>query len=247
MKWFSRIKKLSKQQIVILCKAGLLGLFFAMVFYNSWLGIFILFPCLPVYQKREKEKLWQRRQKKLRGEFLEFLKLIIHGLEVGYSIEHCLEQVCIDYEREAEQEKSLIVPELLEMQRKLQMNIPVHEILKAFAERTELPEADSFTQIIEIARRSGGNLQSILKRTVNTMLEKEKILEEIETMISGKKIEQRVMSVMPVGILLYMKITSGNYMKPLYGNLFGIAIATIGLFLTLFAIIWSEKIVDISI
>jgi tight adherence protein B len=30
------------------------------------------------------------------------------------------------------------------------------------------------------------------------------------------------MSVMPIGILLYMKIGTGEFMAPLYGNMFGV-------------------------
>lgn len=247
MKKFKKIKRITKQQYFIFGKAMLLSIFFSFVFYQSPLGVLILLPCLPVYQKREKEKLWQRRQKKLREEFLQVLKLIIHSLEAGYSMEHCLEQACVDYAKEVENDSSVILPELQEMQRKLQMNVPVHEIIKTFAKRTQLSEANSFAQIIEIARKSGGNLPAILKRTVNTMLEKEKTLEEIETMVRGKKMEQKIMSMMPVGILLYMKMTSGSYMKPLYHNVLGIIVATIGLFLSLLAIVWSEKIVNISV
>lgn len=245
--YLSKRKKLHQQQIVILCKAVIIGCFLAMVFYNSLMGIFFLLPCLPVYIKREKKRLYQKRQQQLKEEFLEVLKLIIHGLEAGYSLEHCFEQAYVDYQKMVEDKKSMMLPELKEFQKKLQVNVSVNAIVKEFAVKSELQEAENFAQIIEIARKSGGNLPAVLKRTVCTMLEKERVQEEIETMLSGKRMEQKVMTAMPVGILLYMRFTSGDYMAPLYGNPVGIIIATIGLFVTLIAIVWSDKIINIPI
>ena len=50
--------------------------------------------------------------------------------------------------------------------------------------------------------------------------------EEIAAALSGRRMEQNIMKIMPFGILAYVGMSSPGYFDPLYGNITGTAIMT---------------------
>lgn len=236
-----------KQQLSIWIKGAFIGGILIVLFYNSILGFFVLLPYLPVYYKREREGQRKKEQQVLRKEFEQIISLFTKGLELGYSLEHCVETATEEYERMVEEKDSFMLLYLRQFLKKMQMNIPIQQIFEQFAKESGLEEAESFAQIIDTARKTGGNLPAILRRTTEAMIEKEQVQEEIITMMSAKRMEQKVMTAMPIGILAYMRITSAGYMEPLYHNVIGVVVATVGLFLIAISIVWTEKIISIDI
>ena len=55
------------------------------------------------------------------------------------------------------------------------------------------------------------------------------------------------MNVIPLGILAYLKLTSMDYLSVLYGNLFGVFFMTVCLILYGFAMVLSEKVLEIQV
>ena len=70
---------------------------------------------------------------------------------------------------------------------------------------------------------------------------------EIQTIISGKKMEQKVMSAVPFFLLGYMKLTAWDFICPLYGNLAGVLMMSISLMVYIGADYIAGKIVEIEV
>ena len=79
----------------------------------------------------------------------------------------------------------MIVREFARMAGELKMNRPVEEVFQSFADRSGLEEAERFSQIFQIAKRSGGRLVSIICRTVSIMEDRGQVKEEIRTMTAS--------------------------------------------------------------
>ena len=69
----------------------------------------------------------------------------------------------------------------------------------------------------------------------------------IEATLAAKKSEQMIMSLMPVGIILYLQMTSPGFLSVLYGNPFGIAAMSICLVIYAAAYWLGRRIVDIEV
>ena len=69
----------------------------------------------------------------------------------------------------------------------------------------------------------------------------------METVISGKRMEQKVMSIMPFGIILYLKLTAREFIAPLYGNILGMSVMTVCLIVYVIADGWAKRIVNIDV
>ena len=83
--------------------------------------------------------------------------------------------------------------------------------------------------------------------TVDKIRQKSEVEREIETVVTAKRTEQRIMDFVPFGILFYVGATSPEFLKPLYGNLLGVSVMTVCLLGYLGAFLLAEKILDIQI
>ena len=70
---------------------------------------------------------------------------------------------------------------------------------------------------------------------------------EARTMIRARQYEQRVMCIIPPGILIYLRLSSGSFIEVLYHNPLGITVMSICLLTYVFAVFISEKIGDVRI
>lgn len=190
--------------------------------------------------KKEKEK------RKMLEEFREMIGFISGALNAGYSLENAFwvakKEMGILYGA-----KSILVSYLERALRKLKMNTSLEQALLEFSEECQLEEAENFAQIVAIGKKSGGNLVRIIEKSVHSICLKIETEEEIETMIAAKKMETRIMILFPALIVLYLRLTNGEYISVLYGNVIGVVVMTLSLCVMFLAAFWSEKIMDIKV
>ena len=79
------------------------------------------------------------------------------------------------------------------------------------------------------------------------MQEKSDTEAEIEVLVSGKKLEQKIMCVIPLVIIAYLRLETAEFLSVLYHNPFGMFIMSICLAVYAGAYILGERIVDISV
>ena len=66
-------------------------------------------------------------------------------------------------------------------------------------------------------------------------------------LVAAKKYEQQIMNLVPMGIILYIRVSNPGYFDSLYHNLAGVLIMTAALALYLAAYLLSEKILEITL
>lgn len=211
---------------VTLIKGLMLLSVIARLFYDSWIALFCLCPLLLVFFHMEREKKWQKRIEQLQEEFKEALIQIGECMEAGYSIENSFVESFISME-ERFGASSDMVQELNVIRQSLKLNVKIEDLLSDFAARSQSEDVKDFAVVFSQAKRGGGNMTSIMKRTIGIIKEKIEVQKEIQIMISGKKYEQRIMSLVPVGVMAYMSFTSEGFFDVLYHNGLGIVIMSI--------------------
>ena len=80
-----------------------------------------------------------------------------------------------------------------------------------------------------------------------TIGDKIETAKEIQTLIAAKKLEGRIMDIIPCFIILYIDLSSPGFFDVLYYTLFGRVIMTACLAVYLGAILLSEKIMSIEV
>ena len=235
-----------KDWIEYLSRITLKGLVIGYLFYDSLKMCVICIPFFIVdYREMKKDKL-KKQKRELTLQFKSMMEALVTSLTAGYSLERAFSDARRDmafiYEEDA-----MIFRELDEIIAGLKVNIPVEKLLKDFGDRSGVEDIENFANVVTAAKRSGGNLVRIIEKTVRSISDKISLEEEMETLITAKKLEEKIMMVMPYGILLYLRVSNGGFLDVLYHNAFGIVLMTVFLLGVYLANVWASKIMDIPV
>lgn len=174
-------------------------------------------------------------------QFKECILSVTTALQAGYAVENAFLESRADM-RMLFGEHSAIYRELEWMRRGMVMNLTLEELLRDLARRSKSEEIQQFSQVFAIAKRSGGNLSEVIRSSADLITSRIDTRQEIRTLLSGRKMEQTIMKVVPFAILTYIGFSYPGYFDGLYYNLRGILIMTGCLILYLAACILGEKI-----
>lgn len=198
----------------------------AILFYRSVAAVLILL--LPVggtfLYVWEKEKL-KRKEREFTRQFLDALQSVSASLNVGYSLENSLLEAAKEL-RIMYREQDRILKEWNYMIRQMKMNVGVEEILEEFSERVDQEDVRNFVTVTATVKKSGGNMAKVIRQTISQIQEKEELNQEIETVISAKKMEFLVMAVIPFGMIAYMMLSFPEFMEVLYQGIPGRIVMT---------------------
>jgi tight adherence protein B len=236
----------AKEWALTLAMAAVWVALVAWLFYKSVYAMVLLIPFCPVYVKRKRKKKQEMRKAKLRDQFKECLQSVAGALQAGMSMENAWKDAEKDMVRFLGKDADM-TKELIRMNRRVACNEPLEKLMLEFSERSGIEDVQSFCQIFQFAKRGGGDLNSIIQNTYLRIADKVELEREIETAMAAKKMEQKIMSIMPLMILLYIGFTSSEFLAALYGNLTGVIVMTVCLVLYLLSIRLGEKIVRIEI
>ena len=206
----------------------------------------VLFPLGIKYYERLIKQVEDKGKRCFERQFQDALQSLEAQLNVGYSMENAIKEVQRDLQIMYDK-NTIIVREFTYMARQLNLNVTAEAAWKDFAARIALPEVDTFVTVFSLAKRSGGDSIMIIKNAVRQLGDKAEVKREIDTVIAAKKLEFRVMSIIPFGIIAYMRLSFPEFMAGLYGNLSGAIFMSVCLVAYIAAWNLGCKIVEIEV
>lgn len=215
-----------KGKLITFLQGMLVNAVVSMLFYNS---LFAMIPGILVvilFWKEKKRVLAQKRMRRMRVELKAFFDAFIAALQTGRSVENAFVQAMNDLEAYMGSSAE-ILGELKRICAGVGVGEALEKLVLEFSERSHLEELQYFAEVFSIARRSGGNLVSIMKNTIRMLRERMEVEEEIYTVIAEKRLEFYMMCVIPLGMIVYLRLGARNLLSVLYGNLTGIVVMTI--------------------
>lgn len=203
-------------------------------------------PYLYFYVKGEKSRYYALQKRNLNIQFKDAMLAVSFSLNAGYSLENAF-KAAVNEMMPLHGDKSVIVKEFKNIVNRIQNNENIEDVLMEFAVKSEVEDILYFAQVFQYAKRSGGDIIAIIRNTVSIIRRKLEVESEIQTIISGKKMEQRVMQIMPFAMIVYLRMTSPEFITPLYHNAAGMLIMTVCLLVYLVAAVMAAKIVRIEV
>ena len=217
----------------------------AWLFYDSWYALLLTPLFYPILGRLQEERKRQQRTQCMMGEFKEMLVILIGCMQAGDSVENAF--------RETERQwKALDVgPDLMRalhrMNQRMEINQSVEEAFGELAKEIDIEEAYQFEEILVFAKRMGGNYARHIWRTAQKLQEKICLYQEIETIVAEKRLEMKVMAVMPILMIAYVKLTSADLLLSLYHSPMGICLMSACLLVYLAMIYVGKRIITIVI
>ena len=217
-----------------------------LLFYRSFWAI-VYFPfvlALVVHQTRKEEQ--EIAKLKLSEEFLHGISVLNSSLQAGLSMENAWREVEIET-KILYGDKAQFYLGLKEINQKVAHNAPIEKLFLEYAYQTKLDDMIQFAELLEFGKRSGGSWKKIIDITVNQMMEQKEAKQQIEIMITEKKMEQQIMNIVPLGLLAFLQFSAWDYMSVLYHNWFGVVCMTVFLMGYIVAILLSQKILKVQV
>ena len=224
---------------------GIVALINYLCYRVVWLYILVI-PFGFLYIRWKKRTKKERRRKRLEYQFYDVLQGFYTAIRAGYSMERAV----IECQKELQQiygTNNDFVKELLFMEKQMRLGIPVEQLFIDFGQRSGVEDIQYFGEVFQIVRRSGGDLGQIIEKLTKVLGEKSRVRREIDVAISGKRLEQMIMSIVPGGIILYMQLTSDGFLDVLYHNILGFFVMSICLIIYIFSFWLGRRIIRISI
>lgn len=189
----------------------------------------------------------RKRKDELNIQFKDMLYSLSSSLTIGKSIEtafkDCLKDLAILYP----DPQAFIISEVNYIIRKIELNETLESALSDFASRAHIEDVDNFVDVIYTCKRTGGNLIEVIKNTSNIINDKIEIKQEIGTILAQRKLEHRILNILPVILVLLLSITAKDYMEPVFKTLPGRIVMSLTVAILAIAYFISKKIMDIKI
>ena len=232
-----------KEMLANLVMIELVVIIVGKLFYGSFIAGVIISPLSMLIYKERKKQIIQRKTRQLEIQFKDMLISVSDALKVGYSFENaireCYRDMCSIYGVD-----SVICGEIKIMISQIKLNIRTQEVVDNFAKRVDLKNAKLFSQIFHVAKSTGGNMTEIIKSVTDDIVLKETTRDEITASVTEKRMEQRIMSVIPIFIILYITVTTPGFLDVMYASVLGKLIMTGCIAAYVMAYLWGERIIQ---
>lgn len=216
------------------------------LFYRHIAGVLCLMGLFPVYIRLDGERRQKKYQEELTVQFKDALQSMTGALQAGYSLERSIPYAA-DELGQLYPEKAPMVQALRELTARLGVNETVEQAFSWLAEETDAEDIQEFVQVLSTAKRTGGNVIKVMLHTAECVAMRQEVTREIQTLMSGKRLEANLMILLPPGILLYLWTAMPDMVAVLYHNLQGILVMTGLLLLYGGSYLWTRRILNIRI
>ncbi|NBJ94193.1 type II secretion system F family protein [Parablautia muri] len=230
----------------LIMKSFFIVLFLDYFFYQSIWAIIPLSGVGYWYYQLEKRILFQKKKEQAREQFKELMLLAATGQKAGYSAENAFLSSYQDMRALFGRDSTVCrIINLLKSGR--ENNIAFSKLWQKIGSELQITEIIEFAQVYEISQKSSGNLASVMEKTADIIIHKIETEKEIAVLLSARRLEQKIMNVMPFLILLYISITSPGYFRGMYHSLSGILVMSVCLSVYLGAYALSVHMISVEI
>lgn len=233
------------QIILYTCAYFGIAAVYSSLFYDSVVPAFISLLLIKIYFKFLREHLINKQKEELLSQFKEWLFSINSSLMSGYALENAIYESLNELET-LFGKKSYIYQEVYLMTNKIKLNYSLDNILDDFAIRSGLYDVNTFSQVITLVKKNGGDMILVIKNASENIGEEISLKNQINTIVSSSKYELYIMAIFPLVIIVYIDFTQPGFFEPLYHNIFGICVMTVCLGVYFASLVLANKILKIS-
>jgi tight adherence protein B len=224
-----------------------LGLISFLLFFQSILVTLFVFAFSFFYiPKMLRGKNERKRDKMVNIQFRDALNAIMASLKSGLSMNSAIIKVPEDLTKiHAIYKEKVILKEFMAMRDDLNMGVSLDTALISFRERLKSEEVDDFVNSVIILKRKGGNLVEVMQNTIGMISDKMALKAEIEIITAAKRGEAKVLTLMPIVVVVGLSLVMPNYIRPLFEG-FGNVLSMIAFTFLVINHFVGEKITDIK-
>jgi tight adherence protein B len=197
--------------------AALVGLFIAGPLLA--LALLVILPLVArAYVQRKKGK----RQQAFAEQLPEVLKLVTGSLRSGFGLTQALDSVAKEAQEPARSEFAHVLMEA-------RLGRDLTDALRVLAVRMDSQDMQWVVSAVEINRDTGGNLSEVINQVGETVLERQRMRRQVQTLTAEGRLSARILTAMPIAIFIWQWRTNPHFASLLHGTGLIILLFTVGL------------------
>jgi len=236
-----------KEKLICILAAGIVLYIAGYIFYRSIILSMFLIPFAFLYPKIRTKEIIKKRKTELNLQFREALYSLTSSLSAGKSIEAAFKDAQKELSIQYPNADTYIIVELEQINKRVEMNDTIEGALASFADRSHIEDIINFSDVFSICKRTGGNLVQVVKNSAEIISDKIDVKQEINLLLTEKKLEHKVLNLMPVIIILMLSTGAEEFMAPVFSEPIGRIAMTFSLILFTAAYFISRKIMNIEV
>ncbi|MGI6206507.1 MAG: type II secretion system F family protein [Anaerovoracaceae bacterium] len=143
---------------------------------------------------------------------------------------------------------SMIVREIRNMKRIMtETNCSEDVVFTDLAKRSKIREIADFTDVCITCKYTGGDLTAMIDKAVLLLGENIELQREKDVMLSQKKLESKILVVMPVALTALVNLCSADYLAVMYQTFLGRIIMTAAFLGTAGSYLWSSRMINAQV
>lgn len=128
-----------------------------------------------------------------------------------------------------------------------QLGTPLVEALERVTERMQSEDFKHVAVVASLQRQTGGNTAEVVDLVANTVRERIEIRRMVRGLTAQGRLSGGVLSLMPIGLLMFISLTDSSYVHPLFHTTVGLIALGVGLGLVGTGGLVMRKIVDVKV
>lgn len=221
----------------------LLGLLFYRSVYAGLTACLASFPLERIYQSFYAEK---RRETLLRG-FKDVLYTISGAVSAGRQMPSALAIARKSAEDSFGSESDIALELSHIVDRYEGTHADIGALLEDLGSRSGVPEIGQFASAYAACQRCGGDVEEVCLKTAVLLLGRISVRDETKALISQKKLDVLLLSVMPVAVLAGLNVLGYGYLSVMYETTAGRVVMSLCLALIVCALLWGIRITRIDL
>lgn len=160
------------------------------------------------------------------------------GLRAGLSLPQSLA-----YSRDEADEP--LRSDLARLVERIELGTPVGQALSDWAEAQGSEDAFLIVGVLDLHRRSGGDLPSVLDSLAETLRERRAAYREVRALTAQARLSGVILGMLPIGFFGFLLLTSRQEMLQAIGTPLGGTALGIGLALEMLAFLWIRHLLEV--
>jgi tight adherence protein B len=187
---------------------------------------------------------WQQRPRRVTAivyqeRFADSVTAISSAVRVGLSLPQAILHATEEAQEPVRGEFRSLVGEL-------DVGIPLETAIASWSERVGGADAELVAGAIDLHRRSGGDLPSVLDQVAATIRERVAVTREVRSLTAQARLSGWILGALPIGFFCFLWLTAREDMQGALATPVGAVCVVLGLVLESLAFLWIRSLLRIA-
>jgi tight adherence protein B len=128
-----------------------------------------------------------------------------------------------------------------------QLGVPLDDALMVMARRMESKDSEQIALVMRLQREAGGNTAEVLDRVAEVIRGRMELRRLVDVLTAQARISRWILTLLPVGVLLMLVMSGGDYLEPMLSSTVGRIALVFGALLVLIGSFWIKQISKLDV